>query len=119
MLVYSIFYLVVQSVASMVSNFVPPVLGWLGLLLSAVLIAELVLVTVRKSEAAALSISPSLVLVLMIVIFPVYSALRKGPIEWSIKNAAICIGISVYAIGLLMSVAFGLRSNVRRDLLSH
>jgi hypothetical protein len=48
MLVYSSFYLVIQSVASMVRNFVPPVLGWLGFLLSAVLITELVLVTARR-----------------------------------------------------------------------
>ena len=75
-LVYSSFYLVVQSVASMTSNFVPPMLGWLGLLLAAILITELVLVTVRKSRAAVLSISPSLVLVLLVAMFPVYSALQ-------------------------------------------
>jgi hypothetical protein len=117
-LVYSSFYLVVQSVASMTSNFVPPMLGWLGLLLAAILITELVLVTVRKSRAAVLSISPSLVLVLLVAMFPVYSALQEGPIEWTIRSVAICVGITVYCVGLLLSIAFGLRSSVRQDLLS-
>lgn len=117
-LLYSVLYLVVQSVAALNGVLASPLIGWLGLILSVVLLAELVFVTVRKSRVAVLSISPSLVLVLFIFTLAIRSLFGVGPIEWSVRNAATCVGIVAYYVGLSLGAAFGLRSDVRQELLN-
>jgi hypothetical protein len=117
MLLYSTLLLGGQAIMSFwFRGFLTPLLTWSGGGIAVISGLELLLVTQRRSTIAARLVGPLFLATFVAVIVPMVNSFRYGPIDFSLKNIAILVGVSTYGLGLLLCALLALSPNVRRQL---